>query len=100
MILQDIRSKATELTKMIDDFVSEVSKDIDEKEAILTNKMKEYATLGEREKKLVLQEESFDKERALLKKEQEVLSEKQRKLELKEQDLERKIQKVNELMHL
>lgn len=100
MTLQEIRSKANELTKMIDDFVVSVSKDLNEKEAVITNKIKEYATLGEREKKLSLQEESFAKERVLLKKEQDALNEKQRKLELKEQDLDKKIKKINDLMQL
>jgi|SRR3990167_770018 len=100
MTLQEIRSKANELTKMVDGFVSEAEKGLQEKEVILDRKIKEYATLNEREKNLLSQEDGMVKERALLKKEQEALNDKQRKLDLKEDELEKKIRKVNELMQI
>ena len=100
MMLQEIRTKANDLTKMVDSFVIKFDKDLSEKEATLTNKMKQYNMLGERERKIVEQEQGIVRERALLKKEQDAQNEKQRRLELKERDLDSKIKKVNELMQL
>ena len=96
--LQEIRMRANELTKMVDNFVAEAEKDLNERKAILDKKIKEYALLNEREKNIAHQEEGVSKDRVLLKKEQDALNEKQKRLELKEQELDKKIQRVNELM--
>ena len=100
MTLQEIRTKANDLMKMVDLFVIEVGTDLNEKDAILTNKMKQYAMLGEREKKVSEQEQGVAKERILLKKEQDALGEARHRIELKEKDLDDKVKKVNELMRL
>ena len=98
MSLRDIRSQASTLTKMVDEFVAFVESDNAEKNALLNKKMKLLATLEEREKNLSSAEEGMKKERMLISKEQEALSTRQKQIEVKEQDLNKKIKRVNELL--
>lgn len=99
-MIRDIRNQATELTKSIDSFVNDVSQKIEKEEKKLSEKMKEYALIDEKEKKVVELQERVKKERLLIEKEKEASRTRQKQLDIKENKLQENIKKVNELLEM
>ena len=99
MIIKEIRQKATQLTKLVDDFVNEAEQKLDAKSVELDKKIKQLAVLEKKEEKLELLEESLEKERALIEKEKEANRLKSKRLEKRKIKLEAKVEEVTKLMN-
>ncbi len=99
MILEEIRQKATQLTKFVDDFVDEAEQKLDIKSSELDKKIKQLAVLEKKEQKLEHTANSLRKERALIEKEKKTNRLKSGRLDKRKIKLEEKIEEVNRLMN-
>lgn len=100
MTLQEIRSRATELTKMVDEFVNETDEAIKTRERELAKKIKEYAVLQEREKLLEKRAKELDKLEKATRLERENVSGRTEDLITKEKAFNAKRDRINKAINL
>lgn len=97
--VKEIRQKLADVVKEADEFVNLVETRIKARENELTEKMRKYEVLKEREKKLDEYKEELEKRERLVKKEKEGLRDKQKALSKKEEQLQQKLERVQNILN-
>jgi len=97
-LIKEIRNKLAELMKQADETVVLIESKIKERENELDEKIREYAILKEREKKLNDYQNNLKKQETLVNLQKEANREKQIALEKKERELESTLQRVKGLL--
>ena len=97
-VLKDIRDYVAKLTKMADDFVSYVEGKIQEREAELDEKIKEYAQLKNIQKEIDEKRQQLKEERVIINKEKEANRIFKLSLEAKQKKIDEKLAQVQSIL--
>ena len=96
--IKQIRNELADLMKKADEFVLLVENRIKARENELTEQMRKFEVLKEKEKKLNEFEENLKNKEKLLSKEKSGLRDKQIVLDKREQELQSKLERVKNLL--
>jgi len=97
--IKEIRGKIADIMKQIDDFVALVEARIKARENELTEQMKKFESLKEREKELDNKRLEIEKSKKELHKQTQANRDKQIALDKKEQELQDKLQRVQSILN-
>ena len=97
--IKEIRGKIADIMKQIDDFVAIVEARVKTRENELTEQMKKFETLKDREAELENQRLEVEKSKKELHKQTSANREKQIALDKKEQGLQDKLQRVQSILN-
>ena len=96
--VKQIRNELADLMKKADEFVVSVEERIKARENELTEQMRRFEVLKEKEKKLAEYEEELKQKETLVIKEKHGLRDKQTVLDKKEAELQSKLERVKNLL--
>lgn len=97
--IKKIRSEIADILKQVEDFAVNTEKTINARENELTEQMKKYETLKERENDILRQKEEILKSKKEVTKQVKANRDKQIALEKKEEELQDKLQRVKSILN-
>lgn len=98
-ILEEVRKQIADIVKQVDEWVVEATRKVAENEQMLDRKIKEYATLEDREQKLKEDQGKLFEERRILDTEKKANEDFKLSLDRQKEELAEKLSRVQSILH-